>query len=188
MNIVWIIIVCVGLIILIITNPNIAFSCLLTGSENAISLSLKLWAIYAVWLGLLKIMENVGLDKKIAKLLNKPINFLFGKVPDDAKTQISINLSCNMLGMGNASVPSGIKAMQFMQGKTKFATNAMIMLMLLNTCNLQLFPATIIGMRIFEGSKNASVIIIPTLLVSIVCVFVSVLLVKIFGKLFKDKE
>ena len=79
MNLVWISVLIVSLGIMLLTNVDIAFSTILTGSEKAIALTLKLWAIYAVWLGILKIVEDTGLDKKIGKLLKPVINFLFGK-------------------------------------------------------------------------------------------------------------
>ena len=71
MNLVWISVLIVSLGIMLLTNVDIAFSTILTGSEKAIALTLKLWAIYAVWLGILKIVEDTGLDKKLASYLTQ---------------------------------------------------------------------------------------------------------------------
>ena len=85
MNLVWVAIMIVGLGIMLFTNVDSAFTTILTGSEKAIALSLKLWALYAIWLGLLKIVEETELDKKIAKLLSPVIDFLMGET--DSKTK-----------------------------------------------------------------------------------------------------
>ena len=65
MNIIWISILVVGLALLLLRQPELAFATIQTGSEKAIALCLKLWAIYAIWLGLLNILETTNLDKKI---------------------------------------------------------------------------------------------------------------------------
>ena len=108
MNIIWTSIIIVSVILLIIFNPSIAFDTILKGSSNAIELAIKLWAIYAVWIGLLKIMEDTGLANKIAKRMKKIIYLLFGKVSPQSEEQIAINITSNLLVMGNACTPSGI--------------------------------------------------------------------------------
>ena len=67
MNTVWVSILIVGLSLLLFNNPQLAFESIQNGSEKAIALCIKLWAIYSIWLGLLKILEDTGLDKKISK-------------------------------------------------------------------------------------------------------------------------
>ena len=182
MNIVWISILMVGLGIMLFKNVDIAFSTILTGSEKAIALTLKLWAIYAVWLGVLKIVEDTGLNKKIGNLLNPIINKLFGKTDPETKSQIAINITSNILGMGNACTPSGIKAMQGLDKGSNVATSAMIMLMILNTSSLQLLPTTVIGLRISAGSVNPNDIIFPTLFATFISTFSGIILCKICEK------
>ena len=188
MNTVWYSVVIVGLGLMIFNNPQIAFDTVLAGSTNAINLSLKLWAIYAVWLGLLQIVEDTKLDKKIARLLSPIIDFLMGKQDDKAKNQIAINLSCNLLGMGNACTPSGIKALEYMDKGSKHITNAMIMFFVLNTSSLQLIPTTVIGLRIASGSSSPADIILPTLIATTASTVCGIILVKIFSKFSKDKK
>ena len=188
MNTVWYSVVIVGLGLMIFNNPQIAFDTVLAGSTNAINLSLKLWAIYAVWLGLLQIVEDTKLDKKIARLLSPIIDFLMGKQDDKAKNQIALNLSCNLLGMGNACTPSGIKALEYMDKGSKHITNAMIMFFVLNTSSLQLIPTTVIGLRIASGSSSPADIILPTLIATTASTVCGIILVKIFSKFLKDKK
>lgn len=188
MNLIWVAIMVVGLGIMLFTNASSAFATVLSGSEKAIALSLKLWSIYAIWLGLLKIVEETGLDKKIAKLLSPIINFLIGKTDDKTKNYIAINITSNILGMGNASTPSGIDGMAGLDKGSKYITTAMAMFFILNVTNLQIIPTTVISLRILHGSTNANDIILPTLIASIASTSTGIILVKLCKKLFKKGD
>ena len=188
MNIVWSGVMLVGLGMLLFGNIDIALQSILDGGSKAISLSLKLWGIYAVWLGILRIVEETGLDKKLAKLFTPLIRFLVGKTDDYTSSQVAINITSNLLGMGNAATPSGINAIAGLDKGSKYATTAMIMIVVLNSSSLQLIPTTIIGLRVLAGSVSASNIILPTLLATAVTTVVGVLLVKLCGRIFKNKE
>ncbi|MBQ2863933.1 MAG: hypothetical protein IJE91_00525 [Clostridia bacterium] len=183
MNAVWISFMIVGLGIMLFNNVDIAFSTILTGSEKAISLALKLWAIYAVWLGILKIVEDTGLNNKIAKLLSPIINKLFGKTNPEVKNQIAVNLTSNMLGMGNACTPSAINAINGMDKGSDVATAGMLMLMILNTSSLEILPTTVIGLRVAAGSLNPNDIIFPTLIATTVSTVSGVVMCKLCEKL-----
>ena len=136
--------------------------------------------MYAVWLGILKIAENCGAQKFLESLLKPLINVLFGNLTKEESELIAVNLSANILGMGNASTPSGIKAMELLSvGKTK-STKQISMLVLLNSLSLQIIPTTIIGMRISAGSKNATDIILPIIIVSYTTAIVGVFILKLF--------
>ena len=184
MNLAWSIVLLICMTILLILNPNNILKSFLVGSENALNLSLKLWAIYAIWLGILKIVEETRLDKKLTKLLNPIIDFLFGKTNNTTKNHISINLASNIFGMGNASTPSGIEAMKGLDEGSKYITTSMTMLFILNICNLQIIPTTILSLRLTHNSTNANNIIIPTILTSIISTTIGIVLVKLSKKLF----
>ena len=136
MNTVWVSILIVGLSLLLFNNPQLAFESIQNGSEKAIALCIKLWAIYSIWLGLLKILEDTGLDKKISKKMDKLINFLMGKTDAETKNAIAVNLTSNLLGMGNACTPSGIKGMSGLDKGSKYITTAMAMFFILNVTSL----------------------------------------------------
>ena len=188
MNIVWISILIVGLASMLIRSPELTFATIQTGGEKAVALCLKLWAIYAIWLGILNILETTGFDKKLAKALGPIIDFLMGKTDKETKSQIAINLTSNILGMGNACTPSGIKAMEGLSKGQKHITSAMIMFMILNVTSLELIPTTVIGLRITHGSQSSADIIIPTLISTLASTLSGIILVKIFSKIFKDKK
>ena len=188
MNLVWTGVLFVGLGLLTINNVEFAMESMFQGTSKAITLSLKLWGIYTLWLGILKIVEDTGLDKKLAKILSPVIKLLFGKTDDYTQNQIAINITSNLFGMGNASTPSGINAIAGLDKGFRYATSAMIMVIILNSTSLQLIPTTIIGLRIAAGSVSASDIILPTLVATIASTLAGVLLVKLFSKIFKDKH
>ena len=177
-----------GLALLLFGNIDIALPSILDGGSKAVTLSIKLWGIYAVWLGILKIVEDTGLDKKLSRLFSPLIKFLVGDTDQYTNNQIAVNITSNLLGMGNASTPSGMNAIAGLDKGGKYATSAMIMIIVLNSSSLQLIPTTIVGLRTLAGSSNASDIIIPTLFATTITTVVGVLLVKIFSKIFKDKQ
>lgn len=187
MNLVWTGVMLVGLGLLVINNVDIAVASILEGGSKAISLSIKLWGIYAVWLGVLKIIEDTGLDKKLSRLFSPLIKFLCGKTDKETSNQIAINITSNLLGMGNASTPSGMNAIAGLDKGSKYATAGMIMILILNSTSLQLIPTTVIGLRTAAGSVNPSDIIIPTLIATLASTIAGIILVKIFSKIFKDK-
>lgn len=187
MNTVWVSILIVGLSLLLFNNPQLAFESIQNGSEKAIALCIKLWAIYSIWLGLLKILEDTGLDKKISQKMDKLINFLMGKTDAETKNAIAVNLTSNLLGMGNACTPSGIKGMSGLDKGSKYITNAMAMFFILNVTSLQLLPTTIVSLRATHNSLNSGDIIFPTLIATTVTTVTGVILIKICGKVFKDK-
>lgn len=188
MNLIWVAIMIVGLGIMLFSNVDMAFATILTGSEKAIALSLKLWAIYAIWLGLLKIVEETHLDQKIAKLLSPIIDYLVGKTDDKTKSYIAINLTSNLLGMGNASTPSGIDGMAGLDKGSKYITTAMAMFFILNVTSLQLIPTTVISLRVLHGSKSANDIILPTLISTIASTISGVVLVKMLKRCFRKGD
>lgn len=176
-----------SILVLLITNPSAVLSEMIGASADALSLCIELCAVYAVWLGLLEMVEASGLGEKLAKLLRPLIKKIF-KV-DNAETQkiIALNVSANMLGLGNAATPMGIKAMQALDDKSGKANFAMIMLVVINATSIQLLPTTVIGLRASAGSENPSDIILPTLIVTFCTTLLGIILVHTIDK-FKRKK
>lgn len=183
MNKIWTFIFCLSIVVMLFTSPENIMNVVFSGCEKAVVLCYSLIAIYAFWLGILEICEACGINTKLARLLSKPIDFLFDYPSPETKKQIAINLSSNMLGMGNASTPSGIKAMQGLDDKSSRINKAMTLFMLLNTSSIQIIPTTIIGLRISNASQNATSIILPTILASFISTFVGICLVFLIEKL-----
>ena len=112
MNFLWTVLTCFSIVFFLFSDPNL----LLTSATASIYESLKLCfilsGIYIFWMGIISIVEESGLANKLSKLLMPFILFLFGNVSKEAKELIAVNMSANILGLGNASLPAGLKAME----------------------------------------------------------------------------
>lgn len=177
-----------SLSIMLFLNPSSCLETMMGAGEKAVNLCISLISIYAIWLGILEVVDKSGLSQVIAKLLKPLIKFLFGNQPDEINSQIALNLSSNILGMGNASTPSGIKAMQMLDTGTGKATPPMIMLMLINSMSLQIIPTTLIGMRVAYSSTEPANIILPIIITSFLSTFLGVMLVKLIYSKKKVKK
>jgi len=140
----------------------------LEASKNAVSIALELAGVMALWLGLMRVAEKAGMVRAVAVLVRPVTHFLFPTVPRDhpAMGAIVMNISANMLGLGNAATPLGLKAMQELQGlnsKKPVATDAMCTFLALNTSCITLIPATVIGLRAASGSINPTEIVGTTI-------------------------
>lgn len=177
-----------SILVLLITNPSAVLSEMLGASADALELCIELCAVYAVWLGIMELVDASGLSEKLAKLLRPLIKKIF-KV-HDAETQkiIALNVSANMLGLGNASTPMGIKAMQKLDDGSGKANFAMIMLVVLNATSIQLLPTTVIGLRASAGSENPSDIIIPTLIATFCTTVLGIFLVHFIDKILRKRR
>ena len=166
MNIFWILMMISSILVLLITNPGIVLNEMVSASTDALKLCVELCAIYAVWLGIMELVDASGLSEKLAKLLRPLIKFIFRV--DDPETQkvIALNMSANILGLGNAATPMGIKSMQKLDDGSGKANFAIIMLIVVNATSIQLLPTTIIGLRASAGSQNPADIILPTLIIT----------------------
>ena len=178
-----------SIMILIFVSPETALSSMLSGAEGAIRLAITLVAIYAVWLSLLKLIEQTGLSAKIARILRPLMVRLFPGESEKAYEAITLNMSANMLGLGGAATPAGIRAIEEMGCKTaEKATHNMCMFVVINCTSIQLLPATVIAMRVQAGSANASDIIIPALIATTISTLFGVFLCVLMRKFAKKQQ
>ena len=162
-------------IALILTSPDTLIPTIIDGCENTLNFLPILFASYCVWLPAVKILEKSGASKKVEKLLLPVNKFLFPNEKEKAYEFISVNVSSNLLGIGGASTPSGLKAMENMTSKKN-----KIMLVVINSLSIQLIPTTVIAMRAGMGGKID--VVLPTLLTTLLTTIIGVTLVKIFVK------
>lgn len=142
----------------LVTNSVIEYA------TKAAEIAIGLIGIMALWLGIMKIAEQAGLISIIANAVKPITKFLFPDVPQDhpAIGSIIMNISANMLGLGNAATPFGLKAMEELDKinpKKGTATNAMCTFLAINTAGLTLIPATAIAIRAASGSSDPAIII-----------------------------
>lgn len=188
MSIIWFLMIFLSSVVLLFSNPSLITSEMLSASSSAVELCISLMGIYAVWLGIINILDKSGLSDKLARLLSPIINFLFRTKNEEAKKYIAINMSSNILGLGNASTPSGVKAMSLLDDNSGKITFSGIMLIVINSVSIQLLPTTVIGLRENAGSISSTDIILPTILSSLLTCLFAVFLVFAFNKVFSRKE
>lgn len=161
---------------------------LFSSAKASVELAMGLIGIMALWLGLMRIAEESGLVKIFARAVRPIMVRLFPEVPPDhpAMGAMVMNIAANMLGLGNAATPLGLKAMQELQKLNKVkdtATDAMATFMALNTSSVTLIPATIIGIRAAANASNPAEIIGPVILATGVSTTVAIIMIKFLQKL-----
>ena len=188
MSKIWFWLICSSICILIYLNPEIILPSMLQASENTLKLSISLCAIYSVWLGILQVMEDSGINKSLSKILSPVTRKFFGKLDPITNELICMNISCNILGMGGAATPLGMKAMQRLDDGSGKANRAMMMLIIFASTSMQILPTTVLGLRITAGSNCASNIILPTIISAILTTFVGVFLALFIESIKKRKR
>lgn len=183
---IWAVLIVIGCIVGIATGRAQAVSdAAITGAKDAALLCISLIGAYALWLGVLQIAQDAGLVESIAKRMRGAIRALFPGVPKDsaASGYITLNLVANMLGMGNAATPFGLKAMKELQALNpdkERASHAMCMLLIINASAVQLIPMTVIALRSAAGSAAPAEIVVTSLIATTANTAVAIIAAKIF--------
>jgi spore maturation protein A len=152
-------------------------------AKVAVELAIGLIGILALWLGLMKIAEQSGLITALSRAVKPLMIRLFPDIPPEhpAMGAMIMNISANLLGLGNAATPLGLKAMEELNKlnpRTGTATDAMCTFLVINTSNVQLIPATVIAVRAAAGSADPTEIIGAVILATTVNTIVGVAAVK----------
>ncbi|MBN2241540.1 MAG: nucleoside recognition protein [Acidobacteria bacterium] len=155
---------------------------------NAVVIAIGLIGIMALWLGIVKIAEDSGLMKIVAKAIAPVMRRLFPDVPDGhpAMGSMTMNIAATMLGLSNAATPLGLKAMEDLEALNTnpgVATDAMCTFLAINTAGFQLIPATMIGIMASSGSREPTAIIGTTLAAGVTAVITGVTAAKLLQKL-----
>lgn len=165
LNVIWMFLLVSGVLVAAFNgNIEIVTQAALTSARDAVEVCFDLVGIMALWLGIMKIAEQGGLVQTLAKLLKPIMKKIFPSIPPEhpAMGAIILNLSANMLGLGNAATPFGMKAMKELQDINKdddTASDAMCTFLALNTSCITLIPATIIGVRLSFSSSDPTEIV-----------------------------
>lgn len=169
-----------------ISNVNNA---IFSSAEQTVSLCLTLLGTLCLWNGIMNIALQTSFVQKLSKFFKPLIHFLFPefKKDKDISTQISMNMIANILGLGNASTPIGLKAIDSMQKKNankNSLSNPMAMFILINTASLQIIPTTVIAIRASLHSQNPSKIILAVWVATIAAFITAITAGKILSKKF----
>lgn len=167
LNIIWLMLMTAGILVAAFNgNIEVVTEAALGAAKGAVEVCFDLIGVMALWLGIMKIAEAGGLVQTLGRILRPLMVRLFPSVPPDhpAMGAIILNLSANVLGLGNAATPFGMKAMQDLQElnqESDEASEAMCTFLALNTSCLTLIPATIIGIRLSFNSSDPTEIVGP---------------------------
>lgn len=155
--------------------------------QSSLDLALGLLGSMMLWCGTLKVAEESGLIEKTSRLIRPIVGFIFKDIPkkSEATGAIVMNITSNMLGLGNAATPFGLKAMAELQkvnNKKEVASNSMCRFLVINSAPICILPSTVISIRASLGSQNPGAIILPSIFSSLVAIIVGLFCCKILER------
>ena len=171
-----------SLIVTCFSAPGNIVSTMMTAAKTGVAMSIEFIGIYAVWLGFMQVLDDCKLSHKLSNVLSRPICKIFGPTDRETEKNICLNIASNIIGIGSAATPYGVKAMRGLDKGDDKATRAMIMLVVINSTGIQILPTTVIGMRAIAGSVSPSCVLWPTIVATFIPTVLGVLLVAMFYK------
>ena len=158
-NYIWGFFIVLGVLFSIINGSGSITNSMLSSGSKAIDMILGIVPLMCLWLGTMKIAEEAGLLDIISNKLSKVVKIFFPEIPEGDKAigYISSNVVMNMLGLGNAATPFGLKAMSELKrlnNNSDVASRSMITFLVLNTASVTIIPTTVISLRILNGSTS----------------------------------
>lgn len=191
LNIIWPIFIIISFIYALLSgNIDNVNNSIFQSTSDAVKLSVDLLGTVCLWSGIMEIASNTKVIVHLTDTLKPILRKVFPEVKPDSQVQkeISMNIIANILGLGNAATPIGLKAMDTMQKENKDKdklSNSMIIFIILNTASLQLIPTTVIAIRNSLNSSNPTQIIFPVWVATIIAAITGVTVTKILIKLNK---
>ncbi len=189
LNIIWLGLIILSVVFGVITGkiPAVVAS-VIVSAKFAFEVALGLTGIMSLWLGMMRIAEEAGFVRALAKAIRPIMRRLFPEVPVEhpAMGAIVMNISANMLGLGNAATPFGLKAMaelETLNARPGVATNAMCTFLAINTSSVQLIPTSAIAFLAAAGAAHPTDIIITSLIATTFSTLAGIIAVKFFEKL-----
>ena len=147
----------------------------LNGAGKAVTVCIGFSGMMCFWSGVLALSEKSGVSDALAKLLSPVLGRVFGK-DNPALPHIVMNITANMLGMGNAATPAGISAMKELdkENNSAYPDRKMAVFAVMNTASVQIIPTTVISMRAASGSENPFAVLIPIWITSVISLIFAV--------------
>ncbi len=191
-NYLWGFFIVVGVLFSIINGSGSITNSMLSSGSKAIDMILGIVPLMCLWLGTMKIAEASGLLDIISNKLSKVVKILFPEIPEGDKAigYISSNVVMNMLGLGNAATPFGLKAMSELKrlnNNSDVASRSMITFLVINTASVTIVPTTVISLRLANGSINPTEIVPVTIITTFLSTFLAILLDRLFYFIWRKK-
>ena len=191
-NIIWIILISIGIIYGILTNNlEVVNNTIIDSTKVSLDMLLKIFPVLALWIGLTKIAEKSGLLQNLSLKLSPLLTKLFPEIPKGHESLglIASNVISNIFGLGSAATPFGLKAMSSLQElnkNKKVASRSMITFLVLNTSGLTIIPTTIISLRMMHGSTNPTIIVFACILSTTFSTIGGLIVDRILARRYKD--
>lgn len=188
MSKIWSFIIIVGIIVAcLMGNVETVIDSIMNGSKSSIENVINLTGMMCFWSGMFKILSETKILKIFSKKFSKILYLLFDKknLSKEAIEYMSLNITSNMIGVGNAATINGIKSIKELQkinDKKERPNNNMTTFIVLNAASLQIIPTNMIAMRALYNSQNPTAIVIPIWIVTITSLIVGLLAIKILNK------
>ena len=188
LNILWPIFIIISYLYAIFTgNVNQINNSVFESCESAVKLTITFLGTMCLWSGIMQIAQKTTLIDRLTKFLTPLMKILFPEIRkgDLVHKEISMNMVANILGIGNAATPLGLKAMKTLQKyntKKDTLTNSMAMFIIINTASIQIIPTTVIAIRSSLGSVNPTKIIIPVWIATVAAAIAGITTAKILMK------
>lgn len=188
MNYLWPALILLSIVYAFLTQNTTAVSdAVFSSLEDAVALTLKMLGILCFWSGMMQLAEKSGLTQKIACALSPLLRHLFPEIKNDkdAQSAISMNITANLFGIGNAATPLGIEAMKRLKKHapaSDTASNAMVLFVVLNTASIKLIPTTVAMLRHDAGSAAPMEILPVSLLVSFTSCSAAIVVAKLLER------
>lgn len=174
----WLLMIATSLLWGMLTGQgNLVLPAALEGAQTAITVSLHLLAGYLFFCGMIEIMNKLEIRQKVSLFARPLIQKLMGATMDEQAVQaVCMNLSANLLGLGNAATPYGIEAARLIDGAESRNRHGLYMLLIINATSIQLLPTTVLTLRIAAGSVQPNAILLPSMVSTAVSTLTGVLL------------
>ncbi len=188
MSKIWSAMLCISIVIAVFFgNPDSVISSIVDSGKSAVENVITLIGMMCFWSGIFNIFEKTSVIKKLSKIFSKTVGFLFSKnnLSDASKEYMCMNITTNIIGVGNAATVNGIKAIKSLHednNKNDIPSNNMTTFVLLNTASLQLIPSSMIALRAMYGSSSPSSIVIPIWIVTGLSLIAGIISIKILNK------
>lgn len=189
LNKIWCFFIVVAIIFGLISGTYVDVNnSIFTGIEETVSLMISFIGTISFWNGIMNIIENTSLINKLKNILKPLIKIIFKDINLESEVgeNIAMNMTSNILGLGNAATPCGLKAMEELQKENsnkESLSNNMLLFILINTASIQIIPTTIISIRTGLGSQNPSCIILGVWFSSIVAFVAMLVITKTYMKI-----
>ena len=181
-NYIWAFFIITGIVYAFFTGKtDVINSEIISSASTSINMILTILPIMCLWLGLMNIAKESGLLKIMSNNISPIVKKLFPEIPKDheALGLISSNIIRNMLGLGNAATPFGLKAMKSMQELNKnkdVASRSMITFLVINTASVTIIPTTVISFRVINGATNPTDILLSSIITTILSCLIGLIL------------